>query len=301
MEAYDPAAVFSSIDSARPLRLRQPAEHRAVEPGAPRRDAAAADRRRRRRSAVARRRREVIDAFPALYRARTGSRAQRAKLGLGARGADDGADARSPTTGSRCCTPHASTSRSPGGASADAAAGDERAACARCSRDRRRPTPGWRAGASAARARTKARARRATPRGARRAHAPRQPAGSSRATIASRKRSPPRPTTATSAPFERLLEALRRPFDETRRQDARYAEPAPARGHGQLPDVLRHLSGRRRRAPSSTRMRQSPLFTRRADGRVSMRTTREPPRPVPTGSAPARSSNACRARSIASR
>ena len=48
VEAYDPAAVFSSIDQPRPLCLRQPAGHRALEPGAPGRDAAAADRRRRR-------------------------------------------------------------------------------------------------------------------------------------------------------------------------------------------------------------------------------------------------------------
>ena len=35
VEAYDPAAVFSSIDQPGPLRVRQPAEHRALEPGAP--------------------------------------------------------------------------------------------------------------------------------------------------------------------------------------------------------------------------------------------------------------------------
>ena len=49
MDAYDPATVFSSIDHARPLRLRQPAGDRAVEPRAAGGDAAAADRRRRRR------------------------------------------------------------------------------------------------------------------------------------------------------------------------------------------------------------------------------------------------------------
>ena len=49
MDAFDPATVFSSIDHARPLRLRQPARDRAVEPRAARRDAAAPDRRGRRR------------------------------------------------------------------------------------------------------------------------------------------------------------------------------------------------------------------------------------------------------------
>ena len=34
MDAYDPATVFSSIDRARPLRLRQPAADRALEPDA---------------------------------------------------------------------------------------------------------------------------------------------------------------------------------------------------------------------------------------------------------------------------
>ena len=45
MDAYDPATVFSSIDSPGALRLRQPARHRAVEPRAPGRGDAAALRR----------------------------------------------------------------------------------------------------------------------------------------------------------------------------------------------------------------------------------------------------------------
>ena len=57
MDAYDPDTVFSSIDRRRPLRLRQPAGDRAVEPGPVRRGPAAAARSRpgRRRSSVPRR------------------------------------------------------------------------------------------------------------------------------------------------------------------------------------------------------------------------------------------------------
>ena len=66
MDAFDPATVFSSIDHARPLRLRQPAADRAVEPGALRRDAAAADRRRR-RHARSPPPPTVLDAFAARY------------------------------------------------------------------------------------------------------------------------------------------------------------------------------------------------------------------------------------------
>ena len=46
LDAFDPATVFSSIDDRRPLRLRQPAGRRGVEPRPVRRDAAAAARRR---------------------------------------------------------------------------------------------------------------------------------------------------------------------------------------------------------------------------------------------------------------
>ena len=98
VEAYDPAAVFSSIDQPRPLRLRQPARHRAVEPDAPGRDAAAADRRRRPKRAAERRPPPVIEAFPARYRraaaarpagqarpARAGRRRRRGRCGAGER------------------------------------------------------------------------------------------------------------------------------------------------------------------------------------------------------------------------
>ena len=89
-------------------------------------------------------------------------------------------------------------------------------------------TPGWRAGASAARARTKARGRATSPRAER---APRACAastrGSSRATIASRKRSRPRRTTTTSA---RSSACSPRCAARTTRSPStrRYAEPAPA-------------------------------------------------------------------------
>ena len=53
MEAYDPATVYSSIDTRRPLRLRQPAGRRRVEPRPPRRGAAAAARTTTRTQAVA--------------------------------------------------------------------------------------------------------------------------------------------------------------------------------------------------------------------------------------------------------
>ena len=44
MDHYDPATVFSSIDTPRPLCLRQSAKHRAVEPGAAGGDAFTSDR-----------------------------------------------------------------------------------------------------------------------------------------------------------------------------------------------------------------------------------------------------------------
>ena len=83
IEAYDPAAVFSSIDTPGPLRVRQPAAHRAVEPRAPGRAPAAAAGRRREPQAMAEATR-VIDAFPAAYRPRTAATASAPSSACGA-------------------------------------------------------------------------------------------------------------------------------------------------------------------------------------------------------------------------
>ena len=118
-----------------------------------------------------------------------------------------------------------------------------------------RPTPGSSAGASAARATTQAAiARRRTAQAKR---APRACAastrGSSRATIASRKRSPPRPTTTTSGPFDRLLDALRQPYDETAAQRA-LRRAGRGRRHRGLSHVLRHLIRLGARSLSGSRL-----------------------------------------------
>ena len=80
MNAYHPDTVFSSIDHARPLRLRQPARHRAVEPGPLRRDPACRSwiPTRRRRFALAT---EVLGDYPALFE-RYWLAGMRKKLGL---------------------------------------------------------------------------------------------------------------------------------------------------------------------------------------------------------------------------
>ena len=87
MDAFDPATVFSSIDHWRPLRLRQPAGDRRVEPGPLRRMPAAAVRRRpgqrSRRSPWSR-----CDAFRPLYGA-AWSAGMSAKLGLSEHVSDD--------------------------------------------------------------------------------------------------------------------------------------------------------------------------------------------------------------------
>ena len=87
MNAYDPATVFSSIDR-RPLRLRQPAADRAVEPGPVRRGPAAALRRRPGRGDRAGQRvdRALRGAVPAHWLA-----GMRAKLGLVTEEPDDAA------------------------------------------------------------------------------------------------------------------------------------------------------------------------------------------------------------------
>ena len=252
VEAYDPAAVFSSIDSQRPLRLRQPAAHRALEPGAPGRDAAAAARRRRRSAGDGRRPRAVIDAFPGALSPPPAARpARQARPARARRRRRRRRRARSPTTGSRCCTPAASTSRSPGAASPTPPTATTRR-CARCSLDAdARPTPGSRAGASAARATTKARAggAGAAPKRAPSACAASTP-GSSRATTASRKRSPRRRDDDDLGPFERLLAALRRPFDESAEPRA-LRRAGAGRGHGRAtgpsaaPEPRRPRSSRR--------------------------------------------------------
>jgi hypothetical protein len=97
IEAYDPRTVFSRSDAHG--RVRQPAEDRALEPGAPRRKPAAADR--LIDGAGDRARDEVIDAFSGQYASL--ARGRCAKLGLAAVEDDD---ARSPPTGCRCWSAH---------------------------------------------------------------------------------------------------------------------------------------------------------------------------------------------------
>ena len=80
IDAFDPATVFSSIDHRRPLRLRQPARDRAVEPRAAGRDAAAADRRERRRRG--RRRHRAAQRVRRRPTTGTGPTGMAAKLGL---------------------------------------------------------------------------------------------------------------------------------------------------------------------------------------------------------------------------
>jgi hypothetical protein len=141
------------------LRVRQPAEI-ARGTRAPGRDAAAAardDLEQARAQAI-----EVLCAFPALYRAGllTGQRAGSALAASKVQTTPP--TPRSPPSRSPCCTPDAPTSRLRGAAWPMPRPGTRRR-CAPRSRTRAHPTHGSRAGASAARARTKVRRGRATP------------------------------------------------------------------------------------------------------------------------------------------
>ena len=82
LDAYDPAAVFSSIDQLRALRLRQPAADRAVEPGAAGRDACCRCSARTRRRRWLRRRRRSPPSRRASRRPMLGG--LRRKIGLSA-------------------------------------------------------------------------------------------------------------------------------------------------------------------------------------------------------------------------
>ena len=238
MEAYDPAAVFSSIDTqGRYAYGNQPLIARwnlarfaetllpliADDDGARRsREATRGDRRVPGRSIAA----HLLAG-------------QRAKLGLRRSTAPTRRRARSPTTGSRCCTRSASTSRSAGGAWPMRPTATRRR-CARCSPTRPRSMPGSSAGASAARARTTARPDAgATARAARMRRVnpwiiPRNHRVEEALAAASDARRP-RPVRAAAG------RAARSPSTRAPSR-ARYAEPAPRRGHGLLPDVLRHLT-----------------------------------------------------------
>ena len=132
MEAYDPAHGVQLHRHAWPLCLRQPAAHRALEPGASRRGAAAlidADEPER----AVPRATEVIDGFPARYEGHwlTGARA---KLGLAR---PTRATGRWPGTGSHCCRRRPSTTRWPG-VFWPTRSTTRACACRRCSRTRGR-------------------------------------------------------------------------------------------------------------------------------------------------------------------
>ena len=229
MEAYDPAGGVQLDRPPGPLRLRQPAGDRALEPGAAGRDAAAADRRDDADAGASRRRLQVHRRLPGAVPARAAARAsapssgwsaptrgrRRGRRGAGRRLA--GAAARARVDFTLGLAPPGRRGRRRRGAAARAVRAMPR-----------RPTPGWRAGASAAPATTPRRGRTATAAGRRAPSAcAASTRGSSRATTASRRRSPPPPTDGDLAPFERLLAALRRPYDEPP-EHAPYAEPAPA-------------------------------------------------------------------------
>ena len=126
---------------------------------------------------------------------------------------------------------------------ADAAAGDE-APLRALFADARRARRLARALARPLRAATSA---AATPRAMRQlagleradAHAPRQSRGSSRATIASRKRSPPRPTTTISGRSIACSTRLQRPYDET----PELAPTTPSRRRPRSPPCYRTFCG----------------------------------------------------------
>ena len=225
VEAYDPAAVFSSIDSRGRYAFGNQPGIAPLEPDAPGRDAAAAHRRgaRRRREAGHRGDRGVSGA---LSRA-TCSAASAPSSAFARRKAPTTLPTRRwRTTGSSCCTPAGPTSRSPGGAWPTPPPATRRR-CGRSSSIPRRPMHGcarWRE--RCAREDEGARGRRST-------------AGEARAArmrsvnpwVIPRNHRVEEALAAASddddlGPFERLLDALRRPYDEIA-DHAAYAEPAP--------------------------------------------------------------------------
>ena len=226
VEAYDPAAVFSSIDSqGRYAFGNQPSIARwnlarLAECLLP---LLADDEAQAMAEAM-----RVIDAFPAAYR-RHLLNGQRAKLGLErVDGADDGDDARLADDWLALLHAGHVDFTLAWRRLADAAGGETRR-CGHCSvvgRGGRSPMRGSSAGASAAPARKARRPAARRTKGARRACAASTP-GSSRATIASRKRSPRRATAMTSA---RSSACSTRCVARSRRsaENASYAEPAAA-------------------------------------------------------------------------
>ena len=172
MEAYDPDDGVQLHRPPGPLRLRQPARHRGLEPGAAGRDAAAADRRRRR-------------ARPWRWPARSSPPSRRSTAATCCADSAPSSDCaaanrtttspmpRWPRTGWPCCTPSAWTSRS-GGDGLPMPPPATKRRCARCSPTRVRPTPGSSAGAHVAPARTAARVPTAAMAGSARAAAMRR-------------------------------------------------------------------------------------------------------------------------------
>ena len=224
LEAYDPAAVFSSIDSqGRYAFGNQPSIARwnlarLAETLLP---LLADDEEQAMAEAM-----RVIDAFPALYR-RQLLAGQRAKLGLQrVEAPTTRAEPRSPTTGWRCCMPAASTSRSRGGDSPMPPTATTRR-CARCSRDAGRAPDAWlarwreRCAREDDGARPRRRERRRAPRAMRRVNPwliPRNHRVEEALAAASDDEDWP-----VRSPARRV----RQPFDETA-GNARYAEPAAA-------------------------------------------------------------------------
>ncbi len=256
VEAYDPKAVFSSIDSqGRYAFGNQPAIARwnlarLAESLLPLLDD---DEDKAMTEAM-----RVIDDFPARYRHHLlGRPARQARAASASKRSMTTPTRHWPTTGWPCCRRVAdrSTSRSPG------VAWPMRRPATRRHCVRSSPTPHVAssaltiaaAGASAARAKTKALRQRgdASRRGARRAHAPRQPVGDSsqpsgRGGAGRRlRRRRPRPLRATARSAARALRRARRQRP-LRRAGA-------GRSHGLLSHVLRHLIGRFRGAGRSAR------------------------------------------------
>ena len=231
MNAYDPDTVFSSIDQRRPLRLRQPARDRAVEPGPLRRDPAAAARRRRRsrgRAATAR-----LAHFPA----------RSSGTGSPGCGRSWGCRRTRPATGARRSLldwmqtpgPTSPTRSSLTRGQPLAEAGD---------RGRR---PGIAAGWSAAPA---SRSRRPT----------REPDAAVNPAVIPRNHRVEEALAGGDGDddlsvLQRLLDVLASPYDHDR--DVRMFS-APAPGHAALPHVLRHIAGpwtHRARTVQATRIR----------------------------------------------
>ena len=240
MEAYDPAAVFSSIDDQGRYAFGNQPDiacwnlARLAETLLP---LLSDDREKAIAMAT-----EVIAEFPAQYR-RHLLRGQRAKLGLrrSRTGRRRAPTPRWSTTGWRCFTPSASISRSRWRRLADAAAGDE-APLRALFADAHAPDAWlarWRARcASETSVRSMAHGNRGN------SSAPRRCAASiptsSPATIASKKRWPPRPTTVISRPSSDCWlpsAAVRR---DARARRLRRA--GAGRRDRVLPNVLRHLN-----------------------------------------------------------